>query len=52
MIINIVLTAICHSLCAAVSIIFFIAALMSGWDADETIFTFLFLGIRGRRYLL
>lgn len=45
MIINIVLTAICHSLCAAVSIIFFIAALMSGWDADETIFTFLFLGI-------
>ena len=36
MIINIVLTTICHSLCAAVSIIFFIAALMSGWDTGET----------------
>ena len=42
---NIVLTTICHSLCAAVSIIFFIAALMSGWDTGETMFTFMFLGI-------
>ena len=45
MIINIVLTTICHSLCAAASIIFFIAAVMSGWDTGETMFTFMFLGI-------
>ena len=45
MIINIVLTTICHSLCAAVSITFFIAALMSGWDTGETMFAFMFLGI-------
>ena len=45
MIINIVLTTICHSLCAAASIIFFIAALMSGWDTGETIFAFMFFGI-------
>ena len=34
MTINIVLTTICHSLCTAASIIFLIAAVMSGWDAD------------------
>ncbi len=45
MIINIVLTTICHSLCAAASIIFLIAAAMSGWDTGETMFTFMFLGI-------
>ena len=45
MIINIVLTTICHSLCAAASIIFFIAALMSGWDTGETMFAFMFFGI-------
>ena len=45
MIINIVLTTICHSLCAAVSIIFLIAAAMSGWDASETMYAFMFLGI-------
>ena len=45
MIINIVLTTICHSLCTAASIIFFIAAVMSGWDTGETMFTFMFLGI-------
>ena len=45
MTINIVLTTICHSLCTAASIIFLIAAVMSGWDADETMFTFMFLGI-------
>ena len=45
MIINIVLTTICHSLCAAVSIIFLIAAAMSGWDTGETMFTFMFFGI-------
>ena len=45
MIINIVLTTICHSLCAAASIIFLIAAAMSGWDTGETMFTFMFFGI-------
>ena len=45
MIINIVLTTICHSLCAAASIIFLIAAAMSGWDASETMYAFMFLGI-------
>ena len=42
---NIVMMTICHSLCAAVSIIFLIAAAMSSWDTDETIFTFMFFGI-------
>ena len=45
MIINIVLTTICHSLCSAASIIFLIAAAMSGWDAGETMSAFMFLGI-------
>ena len=45
MIINIVLTTICHSFCTAASIIFLIAAVMSGWDTGETMFTFMFLGI-------
>ena len=45
MIINIVLTTICHSLCTAASIIFFIAAVMSGWDTGETMYAFMFLGI-------
>ena len=38
---NIVMMTICHSLCAAASIIFLTAAVMSGWGAGET----LFLGI-------
>ena len=42
---NIVLTTICHSLCAAASIIFLTAAVMSGWGAGETLFTFMFFGI-------
>ena len=45
MIINIVLTTICHSLCAAASIIFLTAAVMSGWGAGETLFALMFLGI-------
>ena len=42
---NIVMMTICHSLCTAASIIFLIAAVMSGWDTGETMFTFMFLGI-------
>ena len=42
---NIVMMTICHSLCAAASIIFLIAAAMSGWDASETMYAFMFLGI-------
>ena len=45
MIINIVLTTICHSLCTAASIIFFVAAAMSGWNVGETMSAFMFLGI-------
>ena len=42
---NIVMMTICHSLCAAASIIFLTAAVMSGWGAGETLFALMFLGI-------
>ena len=42
---NIVLTTICHSLCAAASIIFLTAAVMSGWGAGETLYAFMLFGI-------
>ena len=42
---NIVMMTICHSLCAAASIIFLTAAVMSGWGAGETLSALMFLGI-------
>lgn len=42
---NIVLTTICHSLCAAASIIFLTAAVMSGWGAGETLYALMLFGI-------
>ena len=42
---NIVLTTICHSLCAAASIIFLTAAVMSRWGAGETLYAFMLFGI-------